>query len=272
MRLYTTEQTERYAEHTFAFTRLLIQDHVLRLTFARSEKKNALHPQMVNEIAFAFQIAQDHKEVWMMLIEAEGSVFCAGADLKAMMGLASPNDSTIPDADGEILLGELFRKLNKPVICKVAGDVYAGGFLFLAGAQIVLAAEGIKLGLPEVKRGLFPFQVMASLLQVMPARKVLDWCIRGYNLPVQEGERYGLITETCPPDALDARVESVLTEMKQNSPKAVSLGLQAYDHIRPSSEQHQYLLDMFRQAMMSADGQEGMKAFREKRAPIWRGE
>ncbi|MEL7534035.1 MAG: enoyl-CoA hydratase-related protein [Bacteroidota bacterium] len=271
MELYTREQCAQFADQNFAFIQVEMEDRVMRLTLDRVHKKNALHPQMVNEIAYAFNVAYRREDVWMLLIQANGPVFCAGADLKAFAGMVEPNDSSVPQPAGEILIGQLFRELRKPIICKVAGNVYAGGFLFLAGAHIVLAQDDIKLALPEVKRGLFPFQVMASLLQVMPARKVLDWCLRGYDLPVREAERFGLVSESCKAEELDNRIAQILNELRQNSPKAISMGLEAYDHIRPSEGEHQYLIDMFRQTIMSADGQEGIKAFREKRNPVWTG-
>ncbi|MEM6345169.1 MAG: enoyl-CoA hydratase-related protein [Bacteroidota bacterium] len=271
MKLYTSEQCAQFEDQSFAFIQVEIEDRVMILTLDRERKKNALHPQMVNEIAYAFNVAFHREDVWMLLIQAKGKVFCSGADLKAFAGMVEPNDSSVPQPAEEILIGQLFRDLRKPIICKVAGNVYAGGFLFLAGAHIVLAQDDIKLGLPEVKRGLFPFQVMASLLQVMPARKVMDWCIRGYNLPVRDAERYGLVSESYPADQLEARTQEIIHELRQNSPKAISMGLEAYDHIRPSEGEHQYLLNMFRQTIMSADGQEGIKAFREKRSPVWTG-
>ncbi|MEM6723883.1 MAG: enoyl-CoA hydratase-related protein, partial [Bacteroidota bacterium] len=166
----------------------------------------------------------------------------------------------------------LFNKVHKPVIAKITGDVYAGGFFFLAGAHIVLSQDDVKFGLPEVKRGLYPFQVMQALLQVMPARKVIDWCIRGYNLPVAEAAQYGLVTKVCSVDAIDQEIEQVIEELKQNSPTAIRMGLQAYDQIQPSASEHQYLFNMLQQTILSKDGQEGLKAFREKRQPNWTGE
>jgi len=154
----------------------------------------------------------------------------------------------------------------------VTGDVYAGGFFFLAGCTIILAQEGIKLGLPEVKRGLFPFQVMAALLRVMPARKVLDWCIRGYNLKVEEALQYGLISQINSETEIDGALNNIIAELKQNSPSAIKNGLAAYDHIQPSATEHKYLLDMLMQTIGTKDGQEGLKAFREKRPPVWTGE
>jgi len=92
------------------------------------------------------------------------------------LGMLGEFESTIPSAEKEVLLGDLFNQVHKPVIAKIEGDVYAGGFFFLAGSTYVVADTQVKLGLPEVKRGLYPFQVMAALLQVMPKRKVVDWC------------------------------------------------------------------------------------------------
>ena len=272
MNLYTKEETQNIHSQNFAFIEVAEADHVLTLTLNRANKKNALHPQMVNEIAYALQYAHYEKEVWAVVIAAKGNVFCAGADLKAMAGIIEPNDSTIPKPNGQVLVGELFNKVYKPTIAKVTGDVYAGGFFFLAGCNIVVAQEDVKFGLPEVKRGLYPFQVMAALLKVMPARKVVDWCIRGYNLSVKEAERFGLVSEVVQAEDMEAAVEKITRELKQNSPSAIRLGLEAYDHIQPTAAEHKYLYDMLQKTIRTKDGQEGLRAFREKRRADWTGE
>ena len=272
MQLYTPQQVADIHDQTFAYLAIEENDHVLTLTLDRAEKKNALHPQLVNEIAYALHYAHFEKNIWIIVIQAKGNVFCAGADLKAMAGIIEPNNSTIPQPKGELLIGELFNKVHKPTIAKVTGDVYAGGFFFLAGCNIVVAQDNVKFGLPEVKRGIYPFQVMAALLKVMPARKVVDWCIRGYNLPVQEALRYGLVTEMTDPSEIEEAVEKIIAELKLNSPSAIRYGLAAYDHIQPSAAEHKYLYDMLQKTITTKDGQEGLKAFREKRKAIWVGE
>jgi len=212
-----------------------------------------------------------HISVWVVVLQAKGNVFCAGADLKAMAGIIEDNNSTIPQAKSEILIGELFNSIHKPTIAKVTGDVYAGGFFFLAGSNIVLAQDNVKFGLPEVKRGLYPFQVMQALLQVMPARKVIDWCIRGYNLPVKEAAQFGLVTQVCSSEDIDEQTQKITNELKENSPSAIRHGLEAYHKIRPSAAEHKYLFDMLQKTITSADGIEGLKAFREKRKAVWTG-
>lgn len=272
MNLYTIDQTREIHQHTFNFIGVEFAQHVLTITLNRAEKKNALHPQMVNEIAFAMQFAHFEKDVWVIVFQAKGNVFCAGADLKAFSGNTERHDSTIPAPAREVVIGELFAKVYTPTIAKVTGDVYAGGFFFLAGCNFVVAQDDITLGLPEVKRGLFPFQVMAALMRVMPPRKVMDWCIRGYNLPVTEAAEYGLVTRVATADEIDRITEEIIAELLNGSPTAIRNGLEAYDHIRPSSEEHQYLLNLLKQTLITKDGQEGLRAFREKRRPKWTGE
>lgn len=272
MNLYTKEQVSELPNQTFAFLGVEENNNVLTITLDRAEKKNALHPQMVNELAYAMHYAHFSKNIWVIVIQAKGNIFCAGGDLKAMAGFIEENNSTIPAPSGLVLIGEIFNKVYKPTIAKVTGDVYAGGFFFLAGCTYTVALENLKLGLPEVKRGLYPMQVMAALLRVIPPRKAIDWCIRGYNLPVQTAADWGLITHLATPENIDVIVESILNELKENSPTAIRLGLEAFDKIQPNAAEHEYLMGMLMKALQSKDGQEGLKAFREKRKPNWVGE
>ncbi len=271
MELYTKEQVASINSETFAFLKVKEADNVLTITLNREEKKNALHPHMVNELAFAMQYAKVTNSVWVVVIEAAGTVFCSGADLKAFMGMVGEFDSSIPKPEGEVLIGELFNKVHKPVITKVNGDVFAGGFFFLAGATYVVASDAVKFGLPEVKRGLFPYQVMASLLKVMAPRNVIDWCIRGYNLPVAKATEWGLVTHCVKSEEIDATVDGLITELKENSPTAIRLGLEALDHITSTAAEHKYLMEMLQKTASTKDGVEGIMAFREKRKPVWSG-
>jgi len=259
-------------DQTFAFIKLKVEEHVMILTLDRADKKNALHPHMVSEIAFAMQFAKQTNEIRAIVIDAEGDVFCAGADLKAFMGMVGEFESSIPNAKEEVLIGELFNKVHKPVITKVEGKVLAGGFLFLAGANYVVCNEGVVLGLPEAKRGLFPFQVMAALLEIMPKRVVIDWCIRGINLDVNDAQTYGLVTHITKPEIIDTIVNKLLDDIKTSSPTAIRLGLEALDTINEQVSKNQYLMKMLQKTIGSKDGQEGLLAFREKRKPIWTGE
>jgi enoyl-CoA hydratase/carnithine racemase len=140
--------------------------------------------------------------------------------------------------------------------------------------RFVYALEGIKLGLPEVKRGLYPFQVMTALMEVMPARKVLDWCVRGYNLPVLEAKNLGLVTEVIKLGEMDNAIADLIEELKQNSPTAMRMGIEAYEKIKKaaSPEEHMQMKIALMQLMQTQDAREGLTAFKEKRKPIWKNE
>ena len=272
MNFYDVEIVNRALEQTFAFIKLHQNQHTLQLTLSRPDKRNALHPHMINEIAFAMQYAKTNKDIWVLLIDAEGDVFCSGADLKAFMGELGEFTSSIPLPKQEILVAELFHKLHKPSIVNVSGDVFAGGMFFLAGCTYVVAHKDIKLGLPEVKRGLYPFQVMAALLEIMPKRKVVDWCIRGYNLVAQEAKEFGLVTHLVASNEIDETIEKIIGDICANAPYAIHLGLEALDTIESKKSQHQYLMEMLKKTIRSKDAQEGIQAFKEKRKPNWKGE
>jgi enoyl-CoA hydratase/carnithine racemase len=126
-------------------------------------------------------------------------------------------------------------------------------------------------GLPEVKRGLWPFQVMQSMLQVMSPRAVLDYCMRGKSLNATEAKEIGMVS--CVTEHVDAEVKALAEELIQYSPSAIRLGLEAFDQLKkiPEAEAHSYLKQMLSNAIKTEDAREGMSAFSEKRKPNWKG-
>jgi enoyl-CoA hydratase/carnithine racemase len=271
---YTKEQVANLKEQTFAYITVEEKDHLLTITLNRPKARNAMSPTMIREYGYAMSYAHHQPHIWAVVFAANGKIWCAGADLKAMRGKEEENDSTIPMPNTPIVMAELFTKIHKPVIAKVHAPVYAGGFLLIGGCTYVVSVEEATFTLPEVKRGLFPFQVMASLMKFMPARQVLDFCIRAKSMSAQEAHQAGLVTQLTTADKLDETVDTLVQEIFANSPSAVRLGLKAFDEMRSigESEQQAYLAKMLQETIMTKDAQEGLKAFAEKRAPEWTGE
>ena len=268
--LYTSDQTTDLLTRPLRYLLVDQTDHVLTLTLNRPEKKNALNPSLLAELAFAFSYAHHTPDVWVVVVAAAGDVFCAGMDLKALStGIGEPLN--VPEPDGPVRIGELLATLHKPCIAQIQGPVYAGGFLLVGGATNAVAVEEATFSLPEVKRGLFPFQVLAVLLDLMPARKALDLCLRGQLLSAREAKEAGLVTQVVPAAALAGTVAQLADELKQASPTALRFGLQAFQELKevPKSGQQAYLHDQFTQIQQTADAREGMAAFLEKRSPNW---
>lgn len=258
----------------FKFLKVEINHHSLKIKLNRSEKRNAFTPTMLKELAYALQYANENDEVWCVVLEAEGSVFCAGMDLNVFQNpdLDIKNDE-IPEANREITIGDAFAMLHKPCIAKVEGSVFAGGFLFICGCTFVVSTQNAIYGLPEVKRGIFPMQVMASLLKIMPERKVLEMCVLGKNYSAKEAFELGLVTHLVSEnEMIDDVIEDLVNQVLENSPFAIKKGLEAFQQLPNLSEneKHEYLIGQLNAIRNSDDAKEGITAFKEKRKPIWK--
>jgi enoyl-CoA hydratase/carnithine racemase len=140
----------------------------------------------------------------------------------------------------------------------------------VAGCNYVISTKNIKLGLPEVKRGIFPMQVMESLSKIISIRNVIDWCVRGYNLDVSIAKKWGLVSKVVKKEVLENETQKWLMEVTSNSPTAIRLGLEALDKINSSELNHLYLSEMLEKVLNSADAKEGINAFKNKRTPDWK--
>jgi enoyl-CoA hydratase/carnithine racemase len=273
--LYSKEQTQGIHEQKFAYLKVVEENHVLNLTLNRPKQKNALNEVITRELAYAISYAQHHNDIWAVTLGAEGNIFCAGADLKTFMGHKDTDSgSSIPEASGNIILGDLFNSLHKPCIAKVGKPVYAGGFLLLAGCTHVIASSSCTFTLSEVKRGIWPFQVMASLLKIMPERKVLDWCITGNTWSAEQAFEAGLVTNLVQDDVLEETISTLVEQICQNAPTAIRLGLKAIQDLKTIAveDQHKFLHKRLMEVIQTKDAQEGIMAFREKRKANWSGE
>lgn len=273
--IYSKYDIATFKEQHFAFLIVEEHDHVLSITLNRPDKRNAFHMPLANELAYALAYAHYTNDIWAVVLKANGPVFCAGADLKAFAGDDTvERPSTIPMPKDMIKLGDEFAGLHKPCIAQVHGDVYAGGFLMIGGCTHVIAVENAKFGLPEVKRGIWPFQVMATLEPLMSARQLLDLCILGKTITSFEAKEIGLVSEVVRAEELESSVHKLVEAIKEQSPTAIRLGLKAFQEMKSikADEKHKYLHAMLMQCLSSKDTAEGLAAFKEKRKPNWSGQ
>jgi enoyl-CoA hydratase/carnithine racemase len=248
-----------------------VHDHVMTLTLNRPDEKNAINLAMANELIYALDYAAQETSVRVVVIAARGDVFCSGGDLKMMSGAGKPSTSTVPvrgDA-GDISLR--IRNLYKPVIVKVQGPVLAGALLMVCNATHVIASEKAHFSAPEIKRGLWPYMVMASLFRVTPARAGLDFIMRGYRIDAQTAVRYGLANQAVAHDELDDTVAALAQELAELAPGTMRLGLEAYRKQEDLTMEQAlpYLQKMLAKTIASPDAREGITAFIQKRKPVW---
>jgi methylglutaconyl-CoA hydratase len=194
---------------------------------------------MVNEIDHAFGVANGDSEIKVVLLQAEGPVFCAGMDLKTF---ENPEiDQRNPNiAHKDISLGEVFDKLRKPSIAIINGDVIAGAFLIVLGCTYAFCRREVRFRLPELALGIFPFQVMASLLKVMPQKEVMQLCLETDYFAADRALAYGIVDgfldDNAELDKLISSFANVRTEALQAGIEALS----ALSGIRPG-DRYAYL-------------------------------
>lgn len=208
------------------------------LTLSRPEKRNAFTPSMVNEIHHAFTNANEDDEIKIVVIRAEGPVFCAGMDLKIFKNptLDVHNPSI---ANKDISLGQVFDQLYKPSIVLVEGNVIAGGFLIILGCTYVFCNPNVEFRLPELALGIFPFQVMASLLKVVPEKKVLQLCLETDYFDVTKAKELGIVDGVID----DEKINTLLSSFEHTPPGILKRGIKAVRDLGfiPPSDRFAYL-------------------------------
>lgn len=274
MRFYTEEDVRSFRQIQFNYIQVFETEYTLKIVLNRTEKRNAFTPTMATEIVYALAYAHYQDAVRCVVLAANGPVFCAGADLNAFHDASiDQRNEDLPHPRAEILLGDAFASLHKPCIAQVEGPVLAGGFLLICGCTFVLASEQATFSLPEVKRGIWPMQVMASLLPIIPARKILEMSVTGRVYAAKEALEMGLITQLVPTEEVQEEVNKLVVLICSNAPYAIKMGMQAFHNLSnvAESQQHHFLKNQLDLILQSEDAVEGTSAFKEKRAPVWKG-
>jgi enoyl-CoA hydratase/carnithine racemase len=243
-----------------------IKNNIMTITLNRPEKKNALNNVMMNELNYALAYAKQESSIRVVVIAAEGNIFCAGADLTR-----TKSESNVPKLKNNDDISLSLRHLYKPVICKIQGSVYAGALLIVSNSTHAIAVKEAEFSAPEIHRGLWPFMVMAGLFRVMPKRAGLDFIMRGQPIDVSKAEKFGLINQSVNKEHLDEAVNSLAKELASLAPETMQFGLEAYEKQDSKSfnEALPYLQEQIAKCFEGKDAKEGISAFLEKRKPNW---
>jgi methylglutaconyl-CoA hydratase len=274
MLFFKEEDIAQFDTVRFLYIKTSLKGYVFEITLNRPEKRNAFTPTMVSEIAFALAYAKNQVGIRCVVIRAEGPVFCAGADLNAFHdATADQKNETLPEPTEEIRLGDAFASLFKPCIAQVEGSVFAGGFLIICGCTFVVSVPEAGFSLPEVKRGIWPMQVMASLLDVIPKRKILEMSVTGKSYTAGEALGWGLVTQTAERERIGQEVDQLADLICSNAPYAIKSGMEALRDVSgiEADKRHTYLKSRLEKLLISEDAKEGTTAFKEKRTPVWKG-
>jgi len=241
------------------------------LTINRPDRRNALNDEVIAQLVAGYEAAHSDSTVRAIVLTGAGEkAFCAGGDLSPGENFAADHSRpTLAYAD----LMRLAHQATLPVIARVNGACVAGGMGLLGMADLAIAADHARFGLPEVRVGLFPMQVIAVLQPLVPRRTLSRWCLSGELFPASVALSAGLLNEVVPAAELDARIAAHIDSIVAGSPVAMRRGLYALHALQDMGFPEAIAFGEAQLSLVSnsEDAREGLAAFNEKRAPRWSG-
>ena len=255
---------------------VLVEDvgRVRTITLNRPERRNALNPEMQEELVAAFEAASGEDGVRVVVLAGAGESFCAGLDLEVLRGLAGKGAEE-HEADAR-RVARMFRalyELEKPTIARVQGAAVAGGTGLATICDFTIAAAGARFGYTEARIGFVPALVSAYLVLQVGEKRARELLLTGRLFPAEEALRFGLVSEVVAAEGLDVRVSELAEVLEANSPESMRATK------RLLAAQNKGWLDEALEFSMLANARgrethdflEGVTAFLEKRRPVWRG-
>ncbi len=229
---------------------------------------NVLNIEMMKEIVSILESLTHDSTIRLIVFDAQGKSFSAGVDVSEHMG-----DKTIEMIK---VFHDIFRtmiKLNKPTLAIVNGSALGGGCELATFCDFVLAAEGSKIGQPEIQVGVFPPIACILFPKIIPQKKALELLLTGKVIDASEAERIGLINKCVPQEQLQEVSGKFISKLVKLSAPVLSYTRKAA-LVRFNKEFLDYLIEVediyLNQLMKTADAHEGLKAFLEKRKPVWK--
>lgn len=238
----------------------------------REERRNAMNDAVMDGIGAGLTAASNDPAIRAVVLTGAGDrAFCAGADLSASAGSFKYDYSKV--GLPFVKLMKQARDLTLPLIARVNGHAMAGGLGLLGMCDMAVGANTAKFGMPEVKVGVFPMQIMAVLQRLIPSRKLYEMALTGEPIDAAEALELGLLNYVVPPAELDAKLDWLLNRLLDKSPTAIRRGKYA---MRISEQLNFDQSAIFMEGQigvlaLTEDAEEGLKAFNEKRLPNWPG-
>jgi enoyl-CoA hydratase/carnithine racemase len=246
---------------------LLIKDDgvVTSVVLNRPERRNALSLELMNELIDALRSVEGR----VVVISGAGPVFSAGHDLSEMVGRSPSFYKELFDVCTELM--STVHSIPQPVIAKVHGVATAAGCQLVAACDLVVADEGTRFATPGVKIGLFCSTPMVELSRSVGRKRAMEMLLTGQFVDAGTAAAWGLVNRVVPSDRLDETVGDLAASIAAASPLTVAIGKETFYRQADLDERQAYDLATSVMAFnaSSADAQEGISAFLDKRSPVW---
>ena len=250
-----------------------VRDGVAFVTMVRERVRNAFNESMIGELDAAFGELGQNQRVRAVVLCGRGPVFCAGADLEWMARMA--DFSAEENRRDALQLARMLRTIcecPKPTIARVHGDAYGGGLGLVAACDMAFAARGATFCLSETRLGLIPATIGPYVVRAIGRRNALRYFQTAERFDGTEALRIGLLHTVVAAEQLDPYIAGVLDALSQTSLQATREAKRLVHDIAERPLTDQLLADTAERIALvrsSEDGREGVRAFLQKRKPLW---
>src|SRR5262245_16854466 len=249
-----------------------IQDGIATLTLNRPEKRNAINQAMIESLTAHFTDLEQHRDVRVVVIRGAGKVFCAGRDLREM---GQQQNTAETARTGVVELFHQLGALRHPTIAMVHGDALAGGCEMALHCDLRVAADVARFGMPLARLGLsVPFELTCKLIEVIGAAFTKQFLLTAQPIDATRAYEIGLVHKVVPAADLGQGTYIMARAIAGNAPLALQGIKTAIQRALSLREQiaHADLDALIERTRRSADAREGVRAWLEKRPPIFCGE
>ena len=244
-----------------------VKEGIAYITLNRPEKLNAINPEMRELLWDAFQDVRNNDEVRCAIVTGAGRAFSTGHDLVAMASARANEGPTT----GDLYVEQ--SKIWKPIISAINGVCLAQGCGIALGSDIRIASTNAQFGWPQAKRGISSVSGPALLSQVVPRNVAFEFLFTGEFVNAQKALELMLVNYVVEPEEVMPRAEEMARKITANAPLALAAIKEA--SVKGSEmgleDRVAYAQKKRDEVLASEDAQEGVRAFAEKRAPVWRG-
>ena len=250
-----------------------VADRVATIALDQPETRNALSDEVLDDLIEAFELARDDDSVrCVVLTSTHEKVFSSGGNLGGFAAEAP----LVHKHWGTDRFPRLFRmigELGKPTICAANGHVLAGALGLALACDLIVARDGVRFGTPEINVGIFPFIIMALIYRNVGRKKATELLLLGEQISAQEAERIGIVNRVVAAEEFDGAVADWAATLAGKSPVMMRLGKDALFRQQDMAlaDALEFLHAQLTVAFSTEDIQEGVKAFFEKRDPVWTG-
>lgn len=246
---------------------------VATVTLNRPDRHNAFDDALIAALTQVLRELDADDSVTVVVLAGAGKSFSAGADLNWMRRMADyGREENLADAEALAALMETLNGLDKPTIARVQGAAFGGGVGLVACCDIAIAADTASFCLSEVRLGLIPAVISPYVVTAIGERAARRYFVTAERFDAREAHRLGLVHEVVPAAGLDARVDALLAQLRQNGPRAMAAAKDLAHAVSRGPIVPEMIRDTARriaEIRSSAEGREGVAAFLEKRRPRW---